>query len=959
MTHEATDPPGAEVHRAPELALPLRAGPLRLVFDRGGLRWIRLGEREVLRGIYVAVREEGWATVPAVLDDLEIEAEPEAFRIRFVARHRRAGVRFDWAGRIQGGTDGRITCSMDGAAASAFRRNRIGFCVLHPAESCAGRPCIVETVDGDRAASFFPSLVAPHQPFRNVRAILHEVAPGVEVEVRMEGETFETEDQRNWSDASFKTYGTPLHLPFPVEVAEGTRVSQSVTLRLFGVTSEPVRDAAATVPGALPKKRNSTEPVVVRVGKAAGFKRPALGLGGAGLGPLGEQDAERLRSIGLDHLRADLRLAEAGWEARLERASADAQAIGAPLELALFLPAEPLAVLRDLASRAAALRSRVACWLLFAPDGTTADAHAALAREALGAAFPAALFGGGTDGHFAELNRRRPARRGLDRMVFALVPQAHAFDDATLVENLGSLRSIADTARGFATGVPLGISPVTLRPRVDPRPAGAREGGRAAVHRRPPAGDAVRGGVDARLPRRRRRGRVRHAHLLRAVRPARGHGVGRAVPGVPRARRRRGPARRGGRAGPLAAARAGPHSGAARRNPHAPLSRQRHRRPAPRAPRGASCRPAARGSRPGRAGRGGGGRDRARPPRDRPAGRGHRLLKASLPPVPSSNRRHLGEAALAVTSVAVFLLLAEAAARVLSLGVEGPTGYAPVNTRRREGRPTNSLGYRDVERAPEKPAGSRRVLSLGDSFAWGVGIEHDDTYARRVERALGRRPGERWEVVQLARPGMGTVEQAEQLAEEGFAYGPDVVVLGFVLNDSEDENAAEVRRARDWEETRRERQQRRVGGRLVDRSALWRFVAGRLEATGQNRRRLEAYRSQFLPGYPGWVACRQALARMGALCRERNVPFVVMIFPLFADPLDERYPFADLHAQVAQAAREAGAVVVDLLPAYRGLRSSLLVVDGAHDEHPNEIAHRIAAQELLRTLDRVLPPGSR
>ena len=65
--------------------------------------------------------------------------------------------------------------------------------------------------DGRRrpASTAFPSLVAPHQPFRNVRAILHEVTPGVEVEVRMEGETFETEDQRNWSDASFKTYGTP------------------------------------------------------------------------------------------------------------------------------------------------------------------------------------------------------------------------------------------------------------------------------------------------------------------------------------------------------------------------------------------------------------------------------------------------------------------------------------------------------------------------------------------------------------------------------------------------------------------------------------------------------------------------------------------------------------------------------------------------------------------------------
>jgi hypothetical protein len=94
---------------------------------------------------------------------------------------------------------------------------------------------------------------------------------------------------------------------------------------------------------------------------------------------------------------------------------------------------------------------------------------------------PAALFAGGTDGHFAELNRRRPSRRGLDRLVFALLPQVHAFDEATMVENLASLRSMADTARGFAGGVPLGISPVTLRSRRDPRPASSRTPGEPSL----------------------------------------------------------------------------------------------------------------------------------------------------------------------------------------------------------------------------------------------------------------------------------------------------------------------------------------------------------------------------------------------------------------------------------------------------------------------------------------------
>ena len=47
--------------------------------------------------------------------------------------------------------------------------------------------------------------------------------------------------------------------------------------------------------------------------------------------------------------------------------------------------------------------------------------------------------------------------------------------------------------------------------------------------------------------------------------------------------------------------------------------------------------------------------------------------------------------------------------------------------------------------------------------------------------------------------------------------------------------------------------------------------------------------------------------------------------------------------------------MVDLLPAYRGLRWDVLVVNGADDEHPNEIAHRIAAGVILRALDDVVP----
>ena len=317
--------------------------------------------------------------------------------------------------------------------------------------------------------------------------------------------------------------------------------------------------------------------------------------------------------------------------------------------------------------------------------------------------------------------------------------------------------------------------------------------------------------------------------------------------------------------------------------------------------------------------------------------------------MPSGSRR--GEFALLFVALAVALLVAEAAARLLDSAAA--SGYAPLRTGRRERQPINSLGYRDLEREQPKPAGVRRLVCLGDSFTWGVGILFDDAWPQRVERMLSRTRGERWQAVNLAEPGMNAVEQVSRLESEGLGYGPDVVVLAWVLYDSEDEDAAEALRSRDWSEE--ERREPGLLDALAEHSALVRLVHTRVRATLENRRRTSGYRSMYADGYTGWAKARAALVAMGGLCRARGVPFVVVIFPLFANPLGEGYPFAELHAKVAQAAGEAGAKVVDLLPHYRSVDWRLLVVDGTADEHPNEIAQRIAAQAIVRAMDDVVP----
>ena len=318
--------------------------------------------------------------------------------------------------------------------------------------------------------------------------------------------------------------------------------------------------------------------------------------------------------------------------------------------------------------------------------------------------------------------------------------------------------------------------------------------------------------------------------------------------------------------------------------------------------------------------------------------------------MPGHTRR--AELALLASGVVLSLAVAEAAVRLLAPVREGG-GYAPVRTDTRERRPLNARGYRDLERTLAKPEGVRRAVCLGDSFTWGVGVLFDDTWPQRLERLLARERGERWEAVNLGEPGLNTVQEASKLAGEGLAYQPDVVVLGYVLNDSEDGNAAETRRAEEWVEERE--QSRAAPPPLLDRSALVRLVRGRVRATIENRRRIAGFRSMYAESYPGWKAGREALRAIGGLCREAGVPLVVAVFPLFGNPLDGRYPFAELHAKVALVAGEGGAKVVDLLPQYRDLDWRTLVVDGPNDEHPNEVAYRIASQAIARAVDGVVP----
>src|SRR5579863_1676461 len=222
---------GTEAPVAPSRRLV--AGPLSVEIENGQLRYVTFAGVEVLRGVAFLVRDDNWGTYSPKIDGLAIEEGVEGFVVAYRAACADARQKLVYEAHISGRADGSLSFEAVATPETDVVTNRTGFVVLYPA-ALAGQPVRVTHVDGGEIEARFPSRISPSQPIFNIRSLSHEVAPGLRATCRMEGDAFEMEDQRNWGDASYKTYVRPLALPWGYTLAKGSRHEQSVRLSFSG-----------------------------------------------------------------------------------------------------------------------------------------------------------------------------------------------------------------------------------------------------------------------------------------------------------------------------------------------------------------------------------------------------------------------------------------------------------------------------------------------------------------------------------------------------------------------------------------------------------------------------------------------------------------------------------------------------------------------------------------------------
>ena len=261
----------------------------------------------------------------------------------------------------------------------------------------------------------------------------------------------------------------------------------------------------------------------------------------------------------------------------------------------------------------------------------------------------------------------------------------------------------------------------------------------------------------------------------------------------------------------------------------------------------------------------------------------------------------------------------------------------------------NSEGFRDGDHALAAPPDVRRVLVVGDSFAFGIGIDRpEDRFGEQLASLLEEETGETWQSINASRGGSNTKEHLSFL-DRGLAYAPDAVVLLYVFNDIEYLQPLEQRG-----------DSARAPGSIFDRLRPFRLLynnsylfqeiyahirligIGSAEGDSQDPYLDDSLLSTHI----------EDIAQFATTAAENGVTAAIVPFDhtiLLNDANQARY------RRFVQAATAAGLPVWPMFDTFAGYSLEELTVNKL-DAHPNERAHRLAAaataERLLQSLER-------
>ena len=230
---------------------------------------------------------------------------------------------------------------------------------------------------------------------------------------------------------------------------------------------------------------------------------------------------------------------------------------------------------------------------------------------------------------------------------------------------------------------------------------------------------------------------------------------------------------------------------------------------------------------------------------------------------------------------------------------------------------------------------------------WGEGVFREDICLTKLGPLLSDVAGGLTiETINTGFQSLDTIAERDILRFFGLRYEPDLVILFFVPNDvvTQWHAGPKVEFFTEYHTIYES------PDRLSHHSHLWSWARQRFLRELTARSYIRECVQSFHRDSKDWQLCRAALGDIQQMCFDRNISFMVVMFPFFHN-LDGDYPFQPVHDAVGSYCKQNHVHFLDLRDHYRDYNGPELWVHPT-DQHPNEIAHEIAAHAVANDLEQ-------
>lgn len=251
---------------------------------------------------------------------------------------------------------------------------------------------------------------------------------------------------------------------------------------------------------------------------------------------------------------------------------------------------------------------------------------------------------------------------------------------------------------------------------------------------------------------------------------------------------------------------------------------------------------------------------------------------------------------------------------------------------------------------PQKPAGTFRVAVVGDSFTFAPFMQFTDTFSYKLQQMLKVSGSPRnVEVINYGVPAYSTSHEIDT-TKQAIQEGADLIILQITLNDPE----IKAHRPQGLTENMKDRfGPLKLQGMTKKLAKHWKtlsFVLTRLHNSQTRQAYIDYFTGLFMEDKT-WTPFNESMTRLVSLAKDSKTPIVSVVFPLFGIPMDKDYPFYPIHTKVKDLMNSLAVPNLDVSDIYEGIPLEHLQVIPGVDRHPNEIAHRMAAEHIYLWLE--------